>query len=153
MNDDSRRILGFLAAQFVFLAALIHLTLGVMGWIEWLRAGFLLPRDLRWPVFVGSALAILGGTYHATRAEAATRRRLCAAGIVVMAGYAVGYFLWHLTGHRPLLVLGSGAGTEAVSVAWFLDHLFAGPAEFAALLFETLATVALAALLADGDGS
>lgn len=150
MNEDRRRILRLLAAQFVFVVALVHIGLGVVEWARWLQAGFLVPRDLRWPVFVVSGLAIVGGTYYASRADTGTRRRLYAAGILVMAGYAVGYFVWHLTGHRPLLVLGTAAGTESVSVEWFLAHLFAGPVEFASILFETLAVVTLAVLLVAG---
>jgi len=140
-------MLRLIAAQLVFVVALIHLGLGTVEWIRWLSAGFLVPRDLRWPVFVLSGLAIVGGLYYASLVETRTRRRLYVAGILVMAGYAVGYFLWHLTGHRPLLVLGQSVGTESVSVEWFLAHLFAGPVEFASILFETLAVVALVVLL------
>jgi hypothetical protein len=152
MNEDRRRILRLLAAQSAFVVALIHVGVGAVEWSRWLGAGFLVPRDLRWPVFVVSGLAVVGGIYLGSRADARTRRRLYAAGIVVMAGYVVGYFLWHLTGHRPLLVLGAGAGTESVSVSWFLAHLFAGPTEFASILFETLSVVLLTVLLGAGRG-
>jgi hypothetical protein len=142
-------LLEFIAAQSVFIAALVHLTLGVRGWLRWIQGGFFIPNDFRWPAFVVSALVIFVGLYVASHRE--NRRPFYVGGIVVMAGYAVGYFVWHLTGHRPLLVLGQGAGTEAVSVQWFLDHLFAGPVEFASLFFEIVAVVALAILLLTVD--
>jgi hypothetical protein len=147
MNEERGRILRLLAAQSAFVVALIHVGVGAVEWSRWLGAGFLVPRDLRWPVFVFSGLSILGGLYLGSRADSGTRRRLYAAGIVVMSGYAVGYFFWHLTGHRPLLVVGTGAGTESVSVSWFLAHLFVGPVEFASILFETLSAVLLTVLL------
>ncbi len=116
-----------------------------MNWLRWAGAGFLVPRDLRWPVFLFSGLAVLVGLYLARSAD--DRRPYYAAGIVVMLGYFVGYFAWHLTGHRPLLLLGPAPAMETVSLGWFLDHLFAGPLETVALFAETFAVLALAALL------
>lgn len=147
MNDDRHRMLQLIAAQLVFVVALIHLGLGAVEWGRWLQAGFLVPRDFRWPIFVVSGLATVGGIYYASRSGPGVRRGLYAAGIVVMAGYAVGYFVWHVTGHRPLLIFSPDVGTESVSVEWFLAHLFAGPVEFASIAFETLAVVTLVALL------
>lgn len=144
-------VLEFIAAQLVFVAALIHLTLGVVNWMRWVRGGFLVPQDVRWPAFVISGVAIFVGLYYAShRTE---RRPFYVAGIVAMAGYVLGYFGWHLTGHRPLFFVGEGAGTESVSVAWVLDHLFAGPVEFASIFVEVSAVVALAALLVITDDS
>lgn len=145
MDEAGQRALRFVAAQLVFVVALLHLGLGAFQWFRWLQAGFLLPRDVRWPVFVLSGLAVLVGLYPARRTT--DRRPYYAAGTVVMLGYAVGYFAWHLSGHRPLLLFGPRAGTESVSVQWFLDHLFAGPVETLAILAEVLAAGTLLVLL------
>jgi hypothetical protein len=149
MDDGTRGLLWFVAAQSVFIAALIHLVLGVTNWLRWIQGGFLFPRDVRWPVFVVSAVVILVGLYVASFRD--DRRPFYVGGILAMAGYAGGYFVWHLTGHRPLLVLGNAAGTETVSVQWFLDHLFGGLVEFTSIFFEVVAIVALAVLLVTED--
>lgn len=146
MDGRARTALEFVASQLVFAAGLIHVVLGARNWLRWLGAGFLLPRDVRWPLFVLSGLAVLAGLYAASRT--ADRRPYYVAGIVVMLGYVVAYFGWHLGGHRPLLLLGPAAGTEAITVHWFLDHLFAGPLETVSVVAELLAAAALAALLA-----
>ena len=147
MDASTSRALRCAAAQLVFVAGLIHVVIGAVNWLRWLGVGFLVPRDLRWPLFVLSGLAVLGGLVLAGRA--ADRRPFYAAGVVAMLGYVVGYFGWHLSGHRPLLVLGPAAAPETVSVAWFLDHLLAGPLETATLVVEFLAIVVLLALLVD----
>jgi hypothetical protein len=146
MERDTERVVEFVTSQFVFVTALIHLSLGLFNWVRWIEAGFLIPQDARWPVFVLSGFAIMVGTFYARRAE--NRRPFYAAGIVVLLGYVVAYFGWHLGGHRLFLVAGPGAGTtEAVSVQWFLDHLFAGPVEFLSIVVETLGAIGLAILL------
>lgn len=146
MDDDTRFVIEFVAAQAVFVAALIHLTFGVINWIRWVQGGFLLPEDARWPVFVLSGAAIIVGLYVASHRE--NRRPFYAAGTVVMLGYVFGYFGWHLGGHRLLLVVGrSAGGAEAITVQWFLDHLLAGPLEFGSIVVEVVAAVLLAVLL------
>lgn len=147
MEHRTRQALEFVAAQLAFAAGLIHLVLGVRNWLRWLGAGFWLPRDLRWPLFVGSGLAVLAGLYAAS--QAADRRPYYAAGVVAMLGFAAAYFGWHLGGHRSLLLAGPAAGTESISLHWFLDHALAGPLETASLLAEFLAAAALLVLLAD----
>jgi hypothetical protein len=150
MERDTRRVVGFVTSQFVFIAALVHLSLGVVNWLRWLQAGVLVPRDARWPVFVLSGFAILVGTFYGARAE--NRRPFYAAGIVVMLGYVLAYFGWHLGGHRLLLVVGRGAGApETLSVQWFLDHLFAGPVEFVSIVVETLGAAGLAVLFVTSE--
>lgn len=110
MDGDTRRLVAFVASQLVFVAALIHVAVGAVNWVRWLSAGFLVPEDARWPVFVLSGLAIVVGVFAASRAE--NRRPFYLAGIVVMLGYVVGYFGWHLGGHRLLIVTeGDGADT------------------------------------------
>ena len=149
MEEDTERVVGFVTAQLVFLAALIHLSLGLFNWIRWFEAGFLVPQDARWPVFVLSGFALLVGAFYAARAD--DRRPFYAAGVVVMLGYVLAYFGWHIGGHRLLLVVGPSPGTtEVLSVQWFLDHLFAGPVEFVSILVETLGAVGLTLLYVAG---
>lgn len=142
MDDDTRFIVEFVAAQAVFVAALIHLTLGVINWLRYVRAGLFVPQDVRWPVFVVSGAALVAGLYVASHRD--RRRRFYAAGVAVMLGYAVGYFAWHLGGHPTLF--GPAGVTETVSVQWFLDHLLAGPVEFASIVAESVAAALLSVL-------
>lgn len=152
MDDDTRFVIEFVAAQAVFVAALIHLTAGVTNWLRWVRAGFLFPEDLRWPLSVVSGIAIIAGLYVGSHRE--RRRPFYGAGIVAMAGYVLAYFGWHLGGHRLGLVTGpSAGGPETVGLQWFLDHLLAGPVEFIAVAVEVLAVVLLAVLLLASDES
>lgn len=153
MDDDTRFVFEFVAAQAVFVSALIHLTVGVMEWLRWWRgAGYLVPQDLRWPLSVVSGVAIILGLYVGSHRE--HRRPFYAAGLVAMAGYVLAYFGWHLGGHRLGLVVGPAAGgSETITVQWFLDHLLAGPVEFISIAVEGLAVVLLAVLLlADYEG-
>ena len=145
MNERVRGSVWFVAAQLVFVAALLHLGLGVWNWLRWVDAGFLLPQDLRWPAFVASALLIYYGLHRSLHAE--DRRPYYLAGLVAMLTYAVGYFAWHIGGHPVLLIPGTaGVGTENIGVQWFLDHLFAGPVEFFSVAVEVLAAVLLGLL-------
>ncbi|MEF8775805.1 MAG: hypothetical protein V5A43_04785 [Haloarculaceae archaeon] len=145
MNDRLRGTVWFVAAQLVFVTALLHLALGLWNWLRWIDAGFLLPQDLRWPAFVATALVVYYGLHRALHAD--DRKPYYLAGIVVMLGYAVGYFAWHIGGHPVLLVPGTGGvGTEKVGIQWFLDHLLAGPAEFFSVAVEVLAAVLLGVL-------
>ena len=144
MNERLRGTVWFVALQLVFMAALAHLALGLWNWARWVDAGFLLPRDFRWPVFVASALAIYYGIHRALYAD--DRRPYYLAGIVVMLGYAVGYFLWHLIGHPAGLDPSTWFANETISLQWFLDHLFAGAVEFFAIAVEVSAAVLLAVL-------
>lgn len=145
MDDRTRTAVRFVASQLVFVVGLLHLGIGAVNWLRWAMAGFLLPRDLRWPVFVVSGLAVLVGLYLAREAD--DRTPYYGAGVVVMLGYAVGYFGWHLSGHRSLLLLGPAADLETVSVQWFLDHLFAGAVETVSVFAEVAAAVLLVVLL------
>ena len=135
----------FVAAHLALVVAVLHLTMGLYNWFRWLSAGFLLPRDLRWPLFVVSGLAIVVGMVLA--AQGRYRRPLYAGGIGLMAVYILGYFGWHVSGHKPLLFFGEGAGHEGPLLEYLLDHLFAGVVEFLALASEFALAVVLAYLL------
>jgi hypothetical protein len=145
MTDDRTFVLEFVAVQLVVVAAMLHVALGVFNWQRWFEAGFLVPEDTRWPLFIVSGIALLLGTAIAHTRE--NRRPFYAAGIAVMLSYVVGYFAWHLLGHRQYILFGQGVGTEQPSLQWFLDHLLAGPVEFGAIVVEVTAIIVLAALL------
>ncbi|WP_458206334.1 hypothetical protein [Haladaptatus sp. NG-SE-30] len=145
MDSDSISPVHFVTAQLAVVVAVIHLSLGVLNWTRWVMAGFLIPRDLRWPLFVLSGAAIIIGLFLA--AAGANRRPLYAGGIVLMVVYIVGYFGWHVGGHRPLLFSGPGTEHAGPLVPSLLDHLFAGPVEFLALASEFALLVLLAYLL------
>ncbi len=145
MDFDSVSPARFVAAQLAVVVAVLHLSLGILNWIRWASAGFLVPRDLRWPLFVLSGLAIVIGLLLASAGR--YRRPLYAGGIVLMAGYILGYFGWHLSGHRPLLLFGAGSQHRGPLLPFLLDHLFAGPVEFLALASEFALLVLLVYLL------
>ena len=145
MDSDLPSPAKLLAAHLVVVVAVIHLTLGLFNWIRWASAGFLLPRDLRWPLFVVSGLALFVGLLLV--AQGRYRRPLYAGGIALMAVYVLGYFGWHTSGHRPLLFFGEGAGHNGPLVPFLLDHLFAGPVKFLALVSEVALAVVLVYLL------
>lgn len=146
MDERTRTVLLFVGSQLVFVVGLVHVVLGALNWLRWVQAGFLLPRDARWPAFVVSGLAVLAGLALARRAT--ERRPYYVAGIVAMVGYVVAYFGWHLGGHRLLLVAGPAAGGESLTLQWFLDHLLAGPMETFAVVAASLAAAVLLALAA-----
>lgn len=137
------------AAHLAVIVAVVHLSMGLYNWFRWASAGFLLPRDVRWPLFVISGLALFAGLLLA--AQRRYRRPLYVGGILLMAAYVVGYFAWHATGHRPLLLFGEGAGHTGPLVPFLLDHLFAGPIEFLAIASETALAVVLGYLLVTED--
>ncbi|WP_132058574.1 hypothetical protein [Halorussus amylolyticus] len=142
MDSDLPSPAKLVAAHLAVITAVIHLTMGLYNWVRWASAGFFIPRDLRWPLFTISALAIVVGLYLA--AQNRYRRPLYLGGIGLMATYIFGYFAWHLTGHRPLLLFGQGSQHDVPTVQFIVDHLFAGPVEFVAIASQ----VGLAVLLA-----
>lgn len=142
MDSEFPRPIHLVAAHLAVVVAVIHLSMGLLEWFKWLQAGFLLPRDLRWPLFVVSGFAIVFALPLATRER--YRRPVYLGGIALMVVYVLGYFGWHLGGHRPLFFLGQGHSHEVALVPFLLDHLFAGPVKFLAIATET----ALAGVLA-----
>ncbi|QGX96293.1 hypothetical protein EI982_16655 [Haloplanus rallus] len=129
------------AAHLAVLVAVLHLALGVTNWVTYLAGGIVIPPDVRWPLFVLSGVAIVAGVVAAI--AGADRRPLYAAGVGLMVVYVVGYFAWHVGGHRPLLFVGPGTHHHGSTFEYLLAHVFAGPVEFLALASET----ALAGLL------
>lgn len=140
----------FAAANLAVIVAVLHLSLGILYWIRWARAGILVPRDIRWPLFVASGLVILLGGFLASRGY--RRRQLYVGGIALMVVYIVGYFGWHALGHRPLLIVGPATPDVGPLIPFLVDHLFAGPVEFIAIVTETALIVLLGYLLATEPG-
>lgn len=154
MDEAVRRTLRFVAVQLVFVAAFLHVAMGVAEWYKWFDAGFLYPRyDDLWAGFILSGCLILVGLYRAAGAD--DRRPYYLAGIGAMAFYAVGYFFWHLIGHPRQFLTGSPRlrFEEQVGLQWFVDHATAGLLEFVALASEAMAIVLLAILYVEAGRS
>lgn len=149
-------LLHLVAVQLAFVVALIHLLVGLRQWLLYAVGGILLPPDIRIPLWVASGLAILAGVVAAYRG--APREPLYILGIGLMLVFLLGYFSWHLGGHRAFFIAGDPRlhGTDPVS--FVVDHVFAGPIETAALATETALLGVLGWLLyversAEGGGS
>jgi len=142
MNVRAFDPLHVVAAHLAVLVAVLHLALGVSNWLTYLSAGIVFPPDLRWPLFVVSGLALVGGLLAAV--AGADRRPLYVGGAALMVVYVVGYFAWHASGHRPLFVVGPGTHHHGSTLAYLGAHVVAGPVETLAFASET----ALAGLLA-----
>ena len=149
MDADSLSPVHLVAANLAVVVAVIHLGLGILNWIKWASVGFLVPRDVRWPLFVVSGLVLVAGTWLAIRRR--DRRQFYAMGMFLSLGYVVGYFGWHLSGHRPFLLVGPGTHHD-LDFAFLVAHLFAGPVEFLAIVAELALAVLLAYLLAVESG-
>jgi len=145
LESDFPSPVALVAAHLAVVVAVLHLSMGLLNWFRWANAGFLVPRDLRWPLFVVSGLALFVGLVVA--AQGRYRRPLYAGGIALMVTYVVGYFGWHMGGHRPQLIFGRGSTHEEPFFTVFVDHLFAGPVEFVAIVAEVALAVVLASLL------
>ena len=141
MNLRAFDPLHVVAAHLAVLVAVLPLALGVSNWLTYLSAGILVPPDVRWPLFVLSGLAIVAGLVAAI--AGVDRRPLYAAGVALMVVYVVGYFAWHVGGHRPLLIVGPGTHHHGSTLSYLLAHVFAGPVEFLALAGETALAGAL----------
>jgi hypothetical protein len=143
LDSDFPSPVKLVAAHLVVVVGIIHVSLGLYNWFRWLNAGFLVPRDLRWPLFVVSGLALIAGLFIA--AQGRHRRTLYAAGIGLMIVYVVGYFSWHLGGHG--FVFREPTPHQGPVGQFLLDHLFAGPVKFLAIVSEVALAVVLAYLL------
>jgi uncharacterized membrane protein len=133
------------AAHLVVIVAVMHLSMGLLEWFRYASVGFLVPPDFRWPLFVVSGFALIAGLFIA--AQGRHRRPLYAGGILLMIVYVVGYFGWHLGGHRARLIFGAGTDHHGPLVPFLVEHLFAGPVEFLAIVTEVALALMLAYLL------
>lgn len=145
MAFRSVRPIHIVAAHLALVTAVVHLALGILNWAQYASAGILLPPDLRWPLFVASGLTIVVGMVALVSGY--PKRPLYVGGSVLMIVYIVGYFGWHVSGHRPLLVVGTGTHHHGSTVSYLLAHVVAGPAEFLSLVSEAGLLVVLLYLL------
>lgn len=145
MGTEHRAWLRLLAANLALVVALLHLGLGIVNWLRYLSGGILVPTDIRWPLFILSGGAMLLGL--ALAREPSRRGLLYLAGMAMMAVYVVGYFGWHVGGHRRLIIFGPSTRHDISLVPFLLDHLFAGVVEFVALVTEVALFLVLGYLL------
>lgn len=148
MDDDARRKVGLLGANLAFIVAGLHLLMGLRYWVLYATGGNFVPPDVRVPMWTASAVAIFAGM--SAIYAGAPRRPIYALGAALMAVYVLGYFSWHLGGHGEFyLGLGQPYLHGADLGTFLLDHLFAGPLEFASILLETALFVVLVVLFFD----
>lgn len=145
MDDDHLSWLRLAAANLALIVALLHLGLGVVNWLRYLAGGLLVPTDIRWPLFVLSGIAMLVGL--ALAREPRYRTPLYTGGMLLMGVYVVGYFGWHVGGHRRLILFGPTTHHDVPLGAFLLDHLFAGVIEFVAIITEVALFIVLGYLL------
>jgi len=145
MDDDRLTWLRLAGANLALIVALLHLGLGIVNWLRYLSGGVLVPTDIRWPLFVLSGIAMLAGL--ALAREPRYRRPLYASGMVLMIVYVVGYFGWHVGGHRRLILFGPSTHHDVPLTTFLIDHLFAGAIEFVAIVTEVALFGVLAYLL------
>jgi hypothetical protein len=145
MDSDLPSPAKLVAAHLVIVVAVVHLSMGLYEWFRYASVGFLVPPDLRWPLFVVSGFAMIVGLFIA--AQGLHRRLLYSGGIVLMVAYVVGYFGWHLGGHRAKLLFSRGTDHHGPLGQFLLDHLFAGVVEFLAIVSEVALALVLVYLL------
>lgn len=150
MDDDRVRLLELAAGQLAALVGMLHLGLGVRYWALYAGSGFYFPPDIRVPLWTFSGVAVLIGVVAATRG--APRIPVYGLGIIMMLVYILGYFSWHLGGHRAFFFVGDPQLHDTGVVTFLVDHIFAGPIEFFALATETIALVLLAVLVYETRG-
>lgn len=148
MGADIRSWLRLFGANLALVVALLHLGLGIINWLRYLSGGLLVPIDIRWPLFVISGIAMLIGL--ALARNPGYRRPLYASGMGLMAVYVVGYFGWHVGGHRRLILFGPTTHHDVSLIPFLIDHLFAGAIEFVAVVTEVALFLVLGYLLLAG---
>lgn len=148
MEDDRRAWFRLAGANLALIVALLHLGLGLVNWLRYLSGGVLVPTDIRWPLFVISGVAMLAGL--ALAREPRYRTPLYAGGMLLMVVYIVGYFGWHVGGHRRLILLGPSTHHDVSLLPFLIDHLFAGVIEFVAIVTEVALFVVLGYLIYAG---
>jgi hypothetical protein len=146
VSDRRTRLLRLGAGQLAAIVGMLHLWLGVREWSLYLGGGILLPPDVRVPLWTLSGVGLLVGV-AIVALEDITDRRVYAAGAALALTYVLGYYSWHLGGHRSFFLTGDPQLHDVGPIEFVVSHTFAGPIEFFALLTEAALLVTLLALL------
>jgi len=145
--DRTTRLLRLAAGQLAAIVGMLHLWLGVRQWVRYAIGGIYVPPDVRVPLWTVSGLVLLVGVAIVSLEEISDRR-VYAAGAALSLTYILGYYSWHLGGHLSFYLGVGDPNLHGADLTQFvLDHTFAGPIEFFALLTEAALLVALVALL------
>lgn len=150
MTDRTDGLLRLAAMQLATIVGMLHVFLAVHTWRPYLGSGILLPPDVRLPLWLLSGVGLLVGVGIVTLAGI-TDRRVYAGGAALSVTYVLGYYSWHLGGHRSFFLGGEPALHDSGPIEFFLAHTFAGPVEFFALLAEVALLVVLVALIRRGS--
>lgn len=139
LSASQARKLRFLAVQLVGAVAVVHLVVGLTGFLEILVNGLLAtyltefvferPRTL---LFTVSGVAILAGMVATARGRLDLRRAYLL-GAAVLATYLVGWLAWHtvldhglaLTGGAPTETTHSHGGVLATLYSHYVEPLLA----------------------------
>lgn len=148
MNERSTALLQLAAGQLAAIVGMLHVWIGLRHWSLYLSAGTALPPDIRVPLWTISGLALLVGV-AIVALEERTTPLVYLGGILLGLVYIVGYYAWHLGGHRSFYLGGDPELHGVGPIEFLLDHTVAGPVEFAALATEVALVVALGVLLYD----
>jgi hypothetical protein len=146
VNERTTTLLRFGAGQLAAIVGMLHLWIGIRQWSRYALYGIYVPPDVRIPLWTISGLAILVAV-AIVALEDLSGRVVYVAGIAVSLVYILGYYSWHLGGHRAFFVGGTPTLHDTGPVEFVLDHTFAGPVEFFALLTEAALLVILVVLL------
>ena len=134
------------AIQLATIVGMLHVFLALHTWRPYLDGGVFLPPDVRLPLWLLSGVGLLVGTGIVTLGEI-TDRRVYAGGAALSVTYILGYYSWHLGGHRSFFLAGEPALHDSGPIEFVVSHTFAGPVEFFALLTEVALLVVLIALI------
>lgn len=150
MEESRETAIRFVASQLVFLAAIIHLGIGLVEWLSRIQVGILVPFQFRYVLFVFGGVAVLAGMTVAWQSE---RERLWyLAGFVTMLAFVFTYFVHHLAGHRTFIFFGQSLAPHGqLSVAFFVEHYFATTVSTITLTVELAAAALLGVLYVDSE--
>lgn len=121
LSESAARKLRFLAVQVVGAVAVVHLVVGLAGFLEILVNGllaaylteFIFERP-RPALFTVSGLVILGGMAATARGRLDLRRAYLL-GVGVLAIYLLGWIAWHTVLGHGLALSGGSGGAETVA--------------------------------------
>jgi hypothetical protein len=130
LSAPQARKLRFLAVQLVGAVAVVHLVVGLTGFLEILVNGLLAtyltefvlerPRTL---LFTVSGIGILAGMVATARGRLDLRRAYLL-GALVLAGYLVGWLAWHTVLDHGFALTGGGPTETTHSHGGVLGTLF-----------------------------